>query len=201
MQFDVIIVGGGHAGCEAAAACARLKVKTLLITPEKSNIGAMGCNSSIGGIGKGTIVKEIDALDGIMAIAADASCIHYKMLNMSKGPAVWGPRAQTDRGLYAKNMQDIMLNYPNLNIRFDRILNILLQKNKIQGVVLESGQQIKAKCVIITTGTFLSAKIRIGNKSKNCGRGDEKACYQLSDTLKKLKLKIGRLKYLLHLTC
>ena len=196
MIFDVIVIGAGHAGCEAACVSARMKVNTLLITPEKSNIGVMGCNSSIGGIGKGTIVKEVDALDGVMAIAADRSCIHYKMLNVSKGPAVWGPRSQTDRELYAKELQKIVTNYSNLCIKYARVEDILINSDntQVQGVILDNKEIIKAKTVIITTGTFLHGKVRIGDKAFDLGRRGEKASYGLSDTLIRLGLKVARLK-------
>lgn len=196
MIFDVVVIGAGHAGCEAACASARMNVKTLLITPNESSIGVMGCNSSIGGIGKGTIVKEIDALDGVMAIAADLSCIHYKMLNVSKGPAVWGPRAQTDRELYAKKLKQIIINYPGLHIKYARVEDVIINSDnaKVEGVVLENNDIIKTKCVIFATGTFLQGKIRIGNQAFDLGRRGEKASYGLSKTLARLGFEIARLK-------
>lgn len=196
MEFDIVVIGAGHAGCEAACASARMKAKTLLITPGESTIGVMGCNSSIGGVGKGTIVKEIDALDGVMAIAADRSCIHYKMLNVSKGPAVWGPRAQTDRELYAKELQQIITNYPGLSLKYARVEDVIMNSSnsQVEGVVLENGDIIKTRCVIIATGTFLQGKVRIGSKAFDLGRRGEQASYGLSSTLLRLGFQVARLK-------
>jgi len=194
MDFDVIVIGGGHAGSEAAAASARLGVKTALVTLKLDNLGEMSCNPAIGGIAKGTLVKEIDALDGLMGKAIDHAGIHYKMLNESKGPAVWGPRAQADRKLYRKAMSDLLLNYPNLRIIIAEVDDIIAKDNIISAVVLNDGSQIKCKKIVLTTGTFLSGLIHIGDTKTPAGRVGEKASYGLSLALKRFDLNLSRLK-------
>ncbi len=194
MDFDVVVIGGGHAGCEAAAASARLGAKTVLITPKAENLGEMSCNPAIGGIAKGTLVKEVDALDGLMGRVIDLAGIHYKMLNESKGPAVWGPRAQADRKLYRKAMSDIITNYPNLTVIFNSVEDIATKGGIVSGVILSDGSQISCEKVILTTGTFLSGLIHIGSKKIAAGRVDEAPSYGLSTTLKKFGLNLGRLK-------
>lgn len=191
--FDVIVVGGGHAGCEAAAAAARLGVKTCLITQKTNTIGVMSCNPSIGGVAKGIIVCEIDALDGIMGKAADMSGIHYKMLNSSKGPAVWGPRAQADRKLYKKAVQALLKNYPNLTILEGEVEDLVIENNHIHGVQTQE-HIIKAHSVVLTTGTFLDGIIHIGTIQIAAGRLAEKPSIALSHTLKRLQFALGRLK-------
>lgn len=193
-KFDVIVVGGGHAGCEAACASARIGAKTALITLKMDNIGEMSCNPAIGGVAKGILVKEIDALDGVMARAIDQSGIHYKMLNASKGPAVWGPRAQADRVLYKKAMHKITSSYKNLEIIIGQVTDITHSDGEVSGVVLESGQRIQVKKIILTTGTFLSGTIHIGSKQIKAGRYGEDPSIKLAITLKELGLKLGRLK-------
>lgn len=193
-QFDVIVIGGGHAGCEAAAASARSGVKTLLITLHAKNLGEMSCNPAIGGIAKGTIVKEIDALDGLMARVIDQAGIHYKMLNESKGPAVWGPRAQADRALYKKAMFKALSTYPNLDILYESVEDIEIEENQVKAVVLNNGKKIACSQVILTTGTFLSGLIHIGQIKIPGGRVGENPSYGLSNTLKKLNFNLGRLK-------
>merc|ERR1712178_664573 len=161
-QYDVIVIGGGHAGCEAAAASARLGVSTALFTNDKSSIGEMSCNPAIGGLGKGHLVREIDALDGVMGVVADKSGIQFKLLNRSRGPAVRGPRTQSDRALYKEHMQKILLNYENLEVVADPVVKFLFDNNKVIGFVCQSGKEIRTKELILTTGTFLNGLIHIG---------------------------------------
>ena len=160
-QYDVIVIGGGHAGCEAAAASARLGVNTALFTNDKSSIGEMSCNPAIGGLGKGHLVREIDALDGLMGYVADKSGIQFKLLNKSRGPAVRGPRTQSDRSLYKKFMQKKLLNYCNLSIFSDSVIGFIFSKNSINGILTSSGKEIHSKKVILTTGTFLNGMIPV----------------------------------------
>jgi tRNA uridine 5-carboxymethylaminomethyl modification enzyme len=194
INYDVIVIGGGHAGCEAAAASARTGAKTALITLKESNLGEMSCNPAIGGIGKGTVVKEIDALDGLMGRIIDQAGIHYKMLNESKGPAVWGPRAQADRKLYRQAMFKEITNYSNLDVIIDSVEDIVVNDNIVQAVILNSGNVIKCQKIILTTGTFLSGLIHIGNVKIPAGRINEQPSYGLSNTLKRLNFSLGRLK-------
>ncbi|MDX2049667.1 MAG: tRNA uridine-5-carboxymethylaminomethyl(34) synthesis enzyme MnmG [Rickettsiaceae bacterium] len=192
-QYDVVVIGGGHAGCEAAAASARCGSSVLLITKKIENLGELSCNPAIGGVAKGTIVKEIDALDGLMGRVIDRSGIHYKMLNESKGPAVWGPRAQADRSLYRKEMQSEILNYKGLDLLLGSVEDILYDK-KIKGVVLENNKIIYTKAVVLTTGTFLSGVLHVGTERITGGRTGEKASIGLSDFLKKAQFNLRRLK-------
>ncbi len=193
-HFDVIVIGGGHAGCEAAAASARLGVNTALFTNDKSSIGEMSCNPAIGGLGKGHLVREIDALDGVMGDVADKSGIQFKLLNRSRGPAVRGPRTQSDRSLYKKYMQEKLLNYCNLSIFSDSVKGFLFHKNIINGILTSSGKEIHSNKVILTTGTFLNGVIHIGDKRTPAGRYNEQPTYGLSEQLQKYNFKIGRLK-------
>lgn len=193
-KYDVIVIGGGHAGCEAAAAAARLGASTLLITMQASNLGEMSCNPAIGGIAKGTIVREVDALGGIMGLAIDQSGIHYKMLNRKKGAAVWGPRAQADRILYKQAIQRILKEQQNLTVLEDTVEEILLDKNLIQGVSTAITGNISAKRIILTTGTFLNGLIHIGNKTIQAGRVNEKPSIHLANFLKHFGFRMGRLK-------
>ena len=193
-KVDVIVIGGGHAGCEAAAAAARLGAKTVLITIKVDNLGEMSCNPAIGGVGKGIIVKEIDALDGIMARAIDRAGIHYKTLNLSRGPAVWGPRAQADRKLYKKAVQDIILNYKNLELIERMVSKLIINNGEIGGVKLDSGDVINAQKVILTTGTFLRGVIHIGNKRHEAGREGERPSVGLAKSLQSCGFAMGRLK-------
>lgn len=195
LKFDVVVIGGGHAGCEAAAAAARIGAKTALITLKEDNIGEMSCNPAIGGVGKGIIVKEIDALDGIMPTAIDMAGIHYKMLNESRGPAVWGPRAQADRKLYKKAVQNILKNYSNLSIIIGSVEDIEIdEENNVKSILLENGNKIITSKVVLTTGTFLSGLIHMGEIKIPAGRINESPSYGLSSTLKKYNFKLGRLK-------
>jgi len=194
LSFDVVVIGGGHAGCEAAAASARIGVRTGLFTHRIETIGEMSCNPAIGGLGKGHLVKEIDALDGVMGIVADKSGIQFRLLNRSRGPAVRGPRTQSDRALYRKHMQKTLLSYCNLKVFSDPVVEFLFQKNQVIGFHTKSGKKIKCKKMILTTGTFLNGLIHIGNQKMPAGRHDEKPSTGLSEQLEKFEIKIGRLK-------
>ncbi|CAN1594983.1 GidA Flavin-dependent tRNA uridine 5-carboxymethylaminomethyl modification enzyme GidA [Candidatus Pelagibacterales bacterium] len=193
-NFDVIVIGAGHAGCEAAAAAARSGVNTALITNSLATIGEMSCNPAIGGLGKGHLVREIDALDGIMGIVADQSGIQFRLLNSSRGHAVRGPRTQSDRELYKKHMQKLLLSYCNLSLFYDPVTKFEFSKNKIISLETKSGSSFSAKKFILTTGTFLNGLIHIGDEKISAGRIDEKPTLGLSEQLEKLNFKIGRLK-------
>lgn len=194
-SYDVIIVGGGHAGCEAAAASARLGARTLLATHKIETIGEMSCNPAIGGLGKGHLVREIDALDGIMGRVADAAGIQFRLLNRSKGPAVRGPRAQADRKLYRQAMQKTLFDQPNLTIRSIAVEDLVLDEtNSVKGIITAEGEEISAGSVVITTGTFLQGLIHIGEEKISAGRVGEKPSIGLSNTLKRLGFPLGRLK-------
>ncbi len=194
-KFDVIVIGGGHAGCEAASAAARVGAKTALITQKRSTIGEMSCNPAIGGIAKGTLVKEIDALDGVMGRAIDRAGIHYRMLNASKGPAVRGPRAQADRKLYREAVQAILQEYETLSIIEGSVEDLILSdSNEIGGAVLASGEEIHAPKIVLTTGTFLNGVIHMGETKIKAGRVGEAPSIGLSETLKRLQFNVGRLK-------
>ncbi|MDG1665771.1 MAG: tRNA uridine-5-carboxymethylaminomethyl(34) synthesis enzyme MnmG [Hellea sp.] len=192
--WDVIVIGGGHAGCDAAAASARMGAKTLLLTHKMSTIGEMSCNPAIGGLGKGHLVREIDAMDGLMGMVADASGIQFRLLNRSKGPAVRGPRTQSDRYLYKSNMQNILLNYENLFVKEVCVDDLLVQGGKVTGVVDENNESFLSERVILTTGTFLRGEIHIGHKRIPAGRVGDKPSIGLADRLYKLGFSIGRLK-------
>ncbi len=194
LSFDVVVIGGGHAGCEAAAASARMGINTGLYTHKIETIGEMSCNPAIGGLGKGHLVKEIDALDGVMGVVADKSGIQFRLLNRSRGPAVRGPRTQSDRVLYKKYMQKTLLSYCNLRVFSDPVIEFIFSQNRAIGFHTQSGNKINCKKMILTTGTFLNGLIHIGNKKIPAGRHDEKPSTGLSEQLKKLKIKIGRLK-------
>lgn len=193
-DFDVIVVGGGHAGCEACAAAARLGAKTALITHKISTIGEMSCNPAIGGLGKGHLVREIDALDGLMAGVIDKAGIQFRMLNASKGPAVRGPRAQADRNLYKKYMLEALRRQNNLELIEAAVEGMIIESNMVQGVVLADGRQISAKTVVLTSGTFLNGVMFIGHQTSVGGRIGDVSCSGITPYLKSLGLKVGRLK-------
>ena len=163
-SFDVVVIGGGHAGCEAAAASARLGVNTALFTHKIETIGEMSCNPAIGGLGKGHLVREIDALDGVMGDVADKSGIQFRLLNRSRGPAVRGPRTQSDRSLYRKFMQEKLLNYCNLSVFSDPVIKFIFHKNSISGFLTKAGKKVLSNKIILTTGTFLNGLIHIGDE-------------------------------------
>jgi tRNA uridine 5-carboxymethylaminomethyl modification enzyme len=194
-HFDVVVVGGGHAGCEAAAAAARVGARTLLLTHRVETIGEMSCNPSIGGIGKGHLVREIDALDGLMGQAADAAGIHFKLLNRSKGPAVRGPRAQADRALYRQAIQRMLAETPGLTVRPDAVEDLTISRDgRLAGVVCASGSLIRCGAAVLTTGTFLRGVIHVGEQRSAAGRVGEAPSIGLAHTLSRLELPLGRLK-------
>ena len=194
LSFDVVVIGGGHAGCEAAAASARLGINTALFTHKIETIGEMSCNPAIGGLGKGHLVREIDALDGVMGEVADKSGIQFRLLNRSRGPAVRGPRTQSDRSLYRKFMQEKLLNYCNLRVFSDPVIKFIFIKNSINGFETQSGKKVMCSKLILTTGTFLNGVIHIGEEKTPAGRYDEKPSTGLTEQLEKYDFKIGRLK-------
>ncbi len=194
VYFDVVVIGGGHAGCEAAAAAARLGVNTALFTHKIETIGEMSCNPAIGGLGKGHLVREIDALDGVMGDVADKSGIQFKLLNRSRGPAVRGPRTQSDRSLYKKYMQEKLLNYCNLSVFSDPVIEFIFTKNAVNGFITQTGKKISCSKLILTTGTFLNGLIHIGDEKTPAGRFNEKPTTGLSEQLEKSNFTIGRLK-------
>jgi len=194
VSYDVVVIGGGHAGCEAAAASARMSVNTALFTHKIETIGEMSCNPAIGGLGKGHLVREIDALDGVMGDVTDKSGIQFRLLNRSRGPAVRGPRTQSDRALYKEHMQKKLLNYQNLTVVADPVVKFTFDKDSVVGFICESGKQIFCKQLILTTGTFLNGLIHIGQTQIPAGRFDEKPSTGLSEQLLKYNITLGRLK-------
>ncbi|KAF9039146.1 glucose inhibited division protein A-domain-containing protein [Panaeolus papilionaceus] len=200
-RYDVCVIGGGHAGCEAAAGAARTGAKTVLLTQKLETVGELSCNPSIGGVGKGTLVREVDALDGLIGKVADKAGIQFQILNRSKGAAVWGPRAQIDRTLYKKHMQGMLFSYPNLDVRAGSVFDLVIERSrsdarswgKIIGVKLDSGEVISCSQVVICTGTFLSGEIHIGMKRFPAGRMGDDPSIGLSASLKAAGFRLGRL--------
>ena len=192
--FDVIVIGGGHAGSEAAYAVARAGGMVALVTKKRDQIGVMSCNPAIGGLGKGHLVREIDALGGLMGIAADYSGIQFRLLNRSKGPAVQGPRTQSDRSLYKKAVQDILFFEKNIKIIESEVIDILIEKGTVKGVELVDGTKLGTKSAILTTGTFLNGVIRIGEEKIKAGRAGDFASLKLAEKIKGIGLNTGRLK-------
>ena len=192
--YDVIVVGGGHAGSEAAAAAANMGSSTLLVTMSLQNIAQMSCNPAMGGIAKGQIVREIDALGGYSGIVSDRSAIQFKMLNKSKGPAMWSPRVQSDRMRFAEEWRNLLENTPNLDFYQEMVTGLVVIKNKVCGVKTTLGLTIKAKTVILTNGTFLNGLIHIGDKNYGGGRAGEKSSTGLTEQLVSLGFDSGRMK-------
>ncbi|MBI1180405.1 MAG: tRNA uridine-5-carboxymethylaminomethyl(34) synthesis enzyme MnmG [Alphaproteobacteria bacterium] len=201
-MYDVIVIGGGHAGCEAASAAARTGARALLLTHKIETVGQMSCNPAIGGLGKGHLVREVDALDGLMGRVADAAGIQFRLLNRRKGPAVRGPRAQADRKLYRQTMQAALLDHPGLDVRAAAVEDLLLEPQgagadvvaRVAGVITGDGEEIRAGRVVLTTGTFLGGVIHMGERKTAGGRIGDAASLGLSRTLRRLGLRVGRLK-------
>lgn len=194
MRYDVVVIGGGHAGSEAAAAAARLGAKTALVTHSRHSIGVMSCNPAIGGLGKGHLVREIDAMDGLMGIAADQSGIQFRMLNRRKGPAVWGPRTQADRALYKASIQKQLSVVANLDVIEAEVDDLVMEAGSVCGVVNKDGTKIACRAVVLTTGTFLRGLIHIGDRRIEAGRMNDASAQGLSVTLERSGFRLGRLK-------
>src|SRR6187397_708779 len=193
-KFDVIVIGAGHAGCEAARACARMGARTAMITMNIDLIAQMSCNPAIGGIAKGHLVREIDALGGVMGEVADFVGIQFRLLNTSRGPAVWSPRAQMDKKQYRVRMREVLEREPNLRIKQAEVASLRLEGRRITGVLLRDGRSIAAGCVIVTTGTFLNGLAHVGEQRYSCGRNGEAPSELLGDQLRSLGLQWTRLK-------
>src|SRR5438309_6723091 len=193
-SFDVIVIGAGHAGCEAASAAARLGSETALVTINLDLIGQMSCNPAVGGIAKGHVVREIDALGGIMGRVIDRTGIQFRLLNRSRGPAVQSPRAQADRSLYRTEMRRVLEATPNLHLRQGVVIDLITENNRVIGVEMQDSRAFGAKAVVIATGTFLNGTIHTGRKTFSAGRAGEPASIELAESLKTLGFPVGRLK-------
>ncbi|MFZ1807181.1 MAG: FAD-dependent oxidoreductase, partial [Cyclobacteriaceae bacterium] len=193
-EYDVIVVGGGHAGCEAAAAAANMGSKVLLVTMNMTTIGQMSCNPAMGGVAKGQIVREIDALGGYSGIVSDRSMIQFRMLNRSKGPAMWSPRTQNDRMKFAEEWRTMLERTPNVDFWQEMVSGLIVKEGKVTGVKTSLGLEIKAKAVVLTNGTFLNGLIHIGEKNFGGGRTGEKAATGLTEQLIQLGFESGRMK-------
>src|SRR3954452_943874 len=193
-SLDVIVIGGGHAGCEAASAATRMGAKTALVTHRFATVGAMSCNPAICGLGKGHMVREVDALDGLMGRVADAAGIQFRMLNRRKGPAVRGPRAQADRKLYAAAMQAAILQTPNLSVIEGEADDLAVSEGRVVGIRLADGRELSAGAVVVTTGTFLRGLIHLGERSWPAGRVGEASAIGLSKSFERAGFALGRLK-------
>lgn len=193
-RYDVVVIGGGHAGAEAAAASTRLGARTALVTHKAATIGVMSCNPAIGGLGKGHLVREVDALDGLMGRVADRAGIQFRLLNRRKGPAVRGPRTQADRKLYREAMQQEIAEIANLDVIEGDAFDLDIQNGKIVGIHMKDGEHLACDAVVVTTGTFLRGLIHIGNEKIPAGRVGEEPSVGLSATFERLGLRLGRLK-------
>ena len=193
-DVDVIVVGGGHAGCEAAHAAWRMGARVILVTQDPARLGEMSCNPAIGGLGKGHLVREIDALDGLMARIGDKAAIQYRLLNRSKGPAVQGPRVQADRFLYSRVMREEMAQAKGLQVLAGEVVDIYIENHDLAGIVLGDGRLLPCRSVVLTTGTFLRGMIHIGDERTPAGRIGEAPAVRLADRVQDLGLPLGRLK-------
>ena len=190
----IIVIGAGHAGCEAAWAAANLGEEVLLVTSNLERIAQMSCNPSIGGVAKGQLVREIDAMGGLIARAADSASIQFRMLNTGKGPAVWSPRSQSDRSLYVKAMRNLIESHPRIRFVQAMVAGLEVSKGRVSGVITSTGERFQAHAVILSAGTFLNGLIRIGDKSYPSGRSDDPASEALAENLKSLGLPVLRFK-------
>ncbi|MDR0437736.1 MAG: tRNA uridine-5-carboxymethylaminomethyl(34) synthesis enzyme MnmG [Bacteroidales bacterium] len=193
-QYDIIIVGGGHAGCEAAHAAATLSAKTLLISMNIDRLAQMSCNPAMGGVAKGQIVREIDAMGGLSGIVTDHTMIQFRMLNRSKGPAMWSPRVQSDMELFSQKWRELLENTPNLDLRQDEVVDLIVENERVRGIITATGQKFFSKAVILTNGTFLNGIIHIGEKNFSGGRMGEKASFGITERLQSLGFETSRLK-------
>ena len=193
-EYDIIVIGGGHAGCEAASAAARMGCRTLLITMDMTKFAQMSCNPAVGGVAKGQIVREIDALGGQMGIITDRSTIQFRMLNRSKGPAMWSPRAQCDKMLFSKLWRETLDNTPNLYLWQDSVTELKIDEGKVTGIKTRMGVEFSAKAVILTAGTFLEGLMHIGYSHAEGGRAGDAASHGLSAQLRSLGFEVGRMK-------